>query len=86
LDDDRLARIERTVLNNEQKLNLIVASFEDMAAGLTILARRIGEIHQACCGEQPPSELAEVLKKLIATVTRTGDLVQALLDRQRHGC
>ncbi len=82
--DDRLARIERTVLSIEQKLDTTVRSVEEMAAGLTMMARRINDIYQACCGEQPPSELAQVLKQLVAAVTRTGDLVQALIDRRRH--
>jgi len=82
--DDRLARTERTVLSIEQKLDTTARSVEEMAAGLTIMARRINDIYQACCGEQPPSELAQVLKELIAAVTRTGDMVQALIDRRRH--
>ena len=82
--DDRLARTERTVLSIEQKLDTTARSVEEMAAGLTIMARRINDIYQACCGEQPPSELAEVLKQLVASVTRTGDLVQALIDRRRQ--
>ena len=83
--DDRLARTERTVLSIEQKLDTTARSVEEMAAGLIIMARRINDIYQACCGEQPPSELAEVLKQLVASVTRTGDLVQALIDRRHDG-
>jgi hypothetical protein len=82
--DDRLARIERAVLSIEQKLDATVGSIEEMVAGLAVMARRINDIYHACCGEQPPSELAQVLKELVAAVARTGDLVQALIDRRRH--
>jgi hypothetical protein len=79
--DELLARIERTVLRFDQRLDTVVDHLDQMAKGLTILANRIGEIHTACCGEQPPSELSEVLRELTAAVTRTGDLVQALIER-----
>lgn len=81
LDADILTRIEREVLRNSHQLEDMVDSVGQLAKGLTVLAARVGEIHAACCGPQPPSELGLVLRELASAVTRTGDLVQTLVER-----
>lgn len=79
--EERLERIDRMVIRLDQRMDEVLGALRDMAEGWAILGSQIGDIHEACCGEQPPSELASALRELAAAVNRQGDRIEALVAR-----
>jgi len=79
--DERLEEIDRSVAQLDRRLDKVFATLRDMAEGWKILASQIGDIHEACCGEQPPSELAGALRDLAAAIDRQGKRIEELVAR-----
>lgn len=84
VDDELLARVDRNVIRLDQRMDQVMDTLADMSEAWRVLAERINEIWVACCGERPPSDLAQALRQLAEAVQRTGDQVEALRRERPH--